>query len=43
MIYATGYSPVAPRPVASSLFLRKPFPSEEIIGPVKNVRKDKPS
>jgi hypothetical protein len=37
VIYATGFSPVAPRPVAGSMFLRKPFPPE-IIRAVKKER-----
>ena len=41
VIYATGFSPIAPRPVAGSVLLRKPFPPEEIIRAVKNVGKDR--
>lgn len=40
---ATGFSPVAPRPVAGSVFLRKPFPSEDIIRAVRNVGKERSS
>jgi DNA-binding response OmpR family regulator len=37
VIYASGFSPVAPRPVAGSMFLRKPFPPEEVIRAVKTL------
>ncbi|MHC2337908.1 DNA-binding response OmpR family regulator [Bradyrhizobium sp. USDA 4454] len=33
VIYATGFSPVAPRPVAGSVLLQKPFHPEEIVAP----------
>lgn len=37
VIYASGYSPVAPRPVPGSLFLQKPYHPEEIVQAVKDV------
>jgi hypothetical protein len=30
-IYATGISPAAPRPIAGSLMLQKPFHPQEIV------------
>jgi hypothetical protein len=37
VIYATGFSPVAPRPVAGSLMLQKPFHPQEIVQAVRQV------
>jgi DNA-binding response OmpR family regulator len=37
VIYATGFSPVAPRPVSGSLLLQKPFHPEEIVTAVRRV------
>jgi CheY-like chemotaxis protein len=37
VIYATGFSPVAPRPVAGSLLLHKPFLPQEIVRAVRQV------
>jgi hypothetical protein len=37
VIYATGFSPVAPRPVAGSMLLQKPFHPDEIIRAVRQV------
>lgn len=37
VIYATGFSPVAPRPVAGSMVLQKPFHPEEIVRAVRQV------
>lgn len=37
VIYATGFSPVAPRPVAGSLLLQKPFHPHEIVRAVRQV------
>lgn len=36
VIYATGFSPVTPRPVPGSLILRKPFHPGEIVEWLKN-------
>ena len=37
VIYATGFSPVAPRPVAGSLLLQKPFHPDEIVRAVRQM------
>ncbi|MBV9564716.1 MAG: response regulator [Bradyrhizobium sp.] len=37
VIYATGFSPVAPRPVAGGVFLQKPFHPDEIVKAVRQV------
>jgi DNA-binding response OmpR family regulator len=43
VIYASGFSPVAPRPVAGSVFLRKPFQPREMLQAVKDVGRDRPT
>jgi DNA-binding response OmpR family regulator len=40
VIYATGFSPVAPRPVPGSLMLQKPYRPEDIVGAVRRVASD---
>lgn len=35
VIYATGFSPVSPRPVPGSLMLQKPFPAEQIVSAIR--------
>lgn len=42
VIYATGFSPVAPRPVPNSMLLQKPFHPQEIVKAVKQVTKPSP-
>ena len=37
VIYATGFSPIAPRPVPSSLSLQKPYHPNEILRAVRQV------
>jgi CheY-like chemotaxis protein len=37
VIYATGFSPVAPRPVPGSLSLRKPYRPKQIVQAVRQV------
>lgn len=37
VIYATGFSPVAPRPVPRSLTLQKPYRPEDIVRAVRRV------
>jgi DNA-binding response OmpR family regulator len=37
VIYATGFSPVAPRPVAGGLLLQKPFHPDAIVRAVRQV------
>ena len=37
VIYATGFSPVAPRPVSGSVLLKKPYQPEEIVRAVRQV------
>jgi DNA-binding response OmpR family regulator len=37
VIYATGFSPVAPRPVAGGLLLQKPFHPQDIVRAVRQV------
>jgi len=40
VIYATGFSPVAPRPVPGSLMLQKPYRPEDIVRAVRRVALD---
>ena len=42
VIYATGFSPVAPRPVPGSLSLRKPYHPDEIVQAVRHVTRGCP-
>jgi CheY-like chemotaxis protein len=37
VVYATGFSPVKPRPVPGSLSLRKPYHPEEVVRAVKDL------
>jgi DNA-binding response OmpR family regulator len=37
VIYATGFSPVAARPVSGSMMLQKPFHPEEIVKAVREM------
>ena len=37
VIYTTGFSPVAPRPVAGSMLLQKPFHPRDIVRAVRQV------
>jgi DNA-binding response OmpR family regulator len=37
VIYATGFSPVAPRPVSGSLVLQKPYDPADIVRAVKTL------
>jgi CheY-like chemotaxis protein len=37
VIYATGFSPSAPRPVGGSLLLQKPYDPEQIVQAVRQV------
>jgi hypothetical protein len=37
VIYATGFSPTAPRPVPGSLTLQKPYRPEDIVRAVRRV------
>jgi DNA-binding response OmpR family regulator len=37
VIYATGFSPVAPRPVPDSLSLQKPYHPDEIVKAVREM------
>jgi CheY-like chemotaxis protein len=41
VIYATGFSPVAPRPVSGSLTLQKPFHPDDIVRAVRQVAADR--
>lgn len=41
VIYATGFSPVAPRPVSGSLTLQKPYHSEDIVRAVRRLSSDR--
>jgi DNA-binding response OmpR family regulator len=44
VIYASGFSPVAPRPVSCSLFLQKPYDPADIVRAVKTLgRRDLPN
>ena len=40
VIYATGFSPVSPRPVPGSLTLQKPYRPEDIVRAVRRVAPD---
>jgi DNA-binding NtrC family response regulator len=40
VIYATGFSPVSPRPVPGSLTLQKPYRPEDIVKAVRRVALD---
>jgi DNA-binding NtrC family response regulator len=40
VIYATGFSPVQPRPVPSSRFLQKPFHPEAMLAAVKDMARE---
>jgi CheY-like chemotaxis protein len=42
VIYATGFSPVAPRPVSGSVLLQKPYQPEAIVRAVRQVTKEGP-
>jgi DNA-binding NtrC family response regulator len=42
VIYATGFSPIAPRPVPGSLMLQKPFHPEQIVNAVKELTEGQP-
>ena len=42
VIYATGFSPVAARPVPGSLSLHKPYHPEEILQAVRHVTRGRP-
>ena len=37
VIYATGFSPVTPRPVAGSLVLQKPYRPDQIVAVIREV------
>lgn len=37
VIYATGFSPIAPRPVPGSLMLQKPYHPEQIVEAIREV------
>lgn len=37
VIYATGFSPVTPRPVPGSLMLQKPYHPEQIVQAIREV------
>lgn len=37
MVYATGYSPVSPRPVPGSLLLQKPYHPDDVVSAVKKL------
>jgi CheY-like chemotaxis protein len=41
VIYATGFSPVAARPVPGSLSLHKPYRPEDIVRAVKEIGRDR--
>jgi CheY-like chemotaxis protein len=43
VIYATGFSPVAPRPVDGSLLLQKPYHPEEIVQAVRQITESRPT
>ena len=43
VIYATGFSPVAARPVPGSLSLHKPYHPEEILQAVRQVARSRPA
>jgi CheY-like chemotaxis protein len=37
VIYASGFSPVAPRPVSGSLVLQKPYHPEQLVQAIREV------
>jgi len=37
VIYATGFSPVTPRPVPGSLILQKPYHPDQIVEAIREV------
>lgn len=37
VVYATGYSPVSPRPVPGSLLLQKPYHPDDVVSVVKKL------
>lgn len=37
IIYATGFSPVQPRPVPGSVFLQKPYHPDEIVRAIRKI------
>ncbi|MGY8637045.1 response regulator [Bradyrhizobium sp. 14AA] len=41
VIYATGFSPVTPRPVPGSLSLQKPYHPDEVVRAVKQLSEDR--
>jgi len=41
VIYATGYSPIQPRPVPGSLFLQKPYHPDQIVQAVRQMTKSR--
>ncbi|MCK1331391.1 response regulator [Bradyrhizobium sp. CW9] len=41
VIYVSGFSPVAPRPVSGSLFLQKPYDPADILKAVKAMGRDR--
>lgn len=41
VIYATGFSPVAARPVCGSLTLQKPYHPEDVVRAVRQVASDR--
>jgi DNA-binding NtrC family response regulator len=43
VIYATGFSPVAARPVPGSLSLQKPYHPDDIIRAVKELGRQRPA
>ena len=43
VVYATGFSAVAPRPVPGSLMLQKPYEPEQIVQAVKEVTAGRPA
>ena len=43
VIYATGFSPIAPRPVPGSLSLQKPYHPNEILRAVRQLTADLPN
>lgn len=43
VIYATGYSPVQPRPVPGSRFLQKPYHPDQIVQAVRQMTEDRPA
>jgi CheY-like chemotaxis protein len=43
VIYATGYSPVQPRPVPGSRFLQKPYNPDQIVQAVRQMTNGRPA